>query len=109
MAKLPDLSKLSIDELKSVIRDAEKTIEKKAKEELKAARKAAEEAAKKHGFSLDEITGGQTASKSRGKAKAPAKFANPDDPSQTWSGRGRQPDWFKAATDSGKSREDLAI
>ena len=35
------------------------------------------------------------AGKKRGKV-AP-KYRNPADPSQAWSGRGRQPRWFKAA------------
>ena len=35
-----------------------------------------------------------------------AKYRNPDDPAQQWSGRGRQPAWFKAWVASGKSVED---
>ncbi|MCK5549998.1 MAG: H-NS histone family protein, partial [Hyphomicrobiaceae bacterium] len=33
----------------------------------------------------------------RGKGKSVApKYANPDDPSQTWTGRGRRPRWLVA-------------
>ena len=42
------------------------------------------------------------------KAVAP-KYANPADTSQTWTGRGRKPQWVQAALDAGKSLEDLAI
>ena len=42
-------------------------------------------------------------------AKAKAKYKNPDDKTQTWSGRGRQPAWFKAAIESGKSPEELSV
>ena len=45
--------------------------------------------AEKHGFTLRELVGG------RGKVVAP-KYANPDDPSQTWAGRGRKPLWLVA-------------
>ena len=47
--------------------------------------------AEKHGFTLREVFGGR----GKGKLVAP-KYANPDDPSQTWTGRGRRPHWLVA-------------
>ena len=37
------------------------------------------------------------------------KFANPDDPSQVWSGRGERPQWVKEKLASGLALEDLSI
>ena len=37
------------------------------------------------------------------------KFANPDDPSQVWSGRGKQPQWVTEKLASGLTLEDLSI
>jgi DNA-binding protein H-NS len=37
------------------------------------------------------------------------KYRNPVDPSETWSGRGKQPRWLVSALKSGKSIEDLEI
>jgi DNA-binding protein H-NS len=37
------------------------------------------------------------------------KFANPDEPSQVWSGRGKQPQWVKEKLASGLTLEDLSI
>ena len=37
---------------------------------------------------------------------APVKFR--DDAGNTWSGRGKRPNWFKAALESGKSPVDLS-
>ena len=34
------------------------------------------------------------------------KYRNPEDPTQQWGGRGRQPVWVKAWLASGKSLED---
>ena len=112
MPSKPDLSKFSIKELKEIVIDAEKTIQKKLSEEVKRAKQAAEEAAKKHGFSLNELFG--HANTKPGKAKSsrtqtPPKYKNPDDPSQTWTGRGRQPAWFKAALEAGKTPDDMLI
>ena len=38
-----------------------------------------------------------------------AKYRNPDNPDETWSGRGRQPKWVQAAISHGRRLEDLAI
>jgi DNA-binding protein H-NS len=43
------------------------------------------------------------------RAKIAPKYRNPADPSQTWSGRGRQPRWFKAALRKGKTERSLLI
>lgn len=43
------------------------------------------------------------------RAAKPARFVNPKDRSQTWSGFGRQPIWFKAHLEAGGKEEDLAI
>ena len=49
----------------------------------------------------------------RGGADAPGKVApkyrNPDNPSETWAGRGLQPRWLAAALKSGKKLEHFAI
>jgi DNA-binding protein H-NS len=37
------------------------------------------------------------------------KFANPDDPTQVWSGRGKQPRWVAEKLASGLAAEDLSI
>lgn len=37
------------------------------------------------------------------------KFRNPDDPSQTWAGRGKQPRWLAAQLRSGRLMDDLRI
>ena len=39
----------------------------------------------------------------------PQKFCNPAHPSQTWSGRGKQPRWVKTLMASGASLEDVRI
>lgn len=56
----------------------------KVEQELKAL-------AEKRGFTVRELFGGR----SERKSVAP-KYANPDDLSQTWTGRGRRPHWLVA-------------
>jgi DNA-binding protein H-NS len=38
-----------------------------------------------------------------------AKYRNPDQPSETWAGRGKQPRWLVAQLSSGKRVEDFRI
>lgn len=37
------------------------------------------------------------------------KYRNPENPAETWSGRGKQPRWIVAALDSGRPIDDLLI
>ena len=70
-----------------------------------------EEMASKEGFSLEEIMGGSGGKKKNmaGRAKAPAKYRHPENASLTWSGRGRQPQWYKDHLENGGKADDLAI
>jgi DNA-binding protein H-NS len=36
-------------------------------------------------------------------------YRHPENADQTWSGRGRQPDWMKEALAAGKSKDDFLI
>lgn len=105
-AKKMDLGKLSLEELKTLQKDVEKAIVDFQKRKRSEAMKEIQEVAKKHGLSVDDIMGGKGKGK---KSKAPAKYRNPADPSQEWSGRGRQPAWFKSALSAGKKPESLEI
>ncbi|WP_299966096.1 H-NS histone family protein [uncultured Roseobacter sp.] len=109
-----NLKNKSRKDLTKIIADAEKQLKKLEAQEKKQALAAAVKAAKQHGFDLTEIV--QTAkpvkrSAQRSKPKAPAKpkYAHPENPALTWSGRGRQPAWFKEAVAAGKKPEELAI
>ena len=39
----------------------------------------------------------------------PPKYRNPDQPSETWAGRGKQPRWLVAQLGSGKRIDDFKI
>jgi DNA-binding protein H-NS len=103
-----DLDKLSLDELKMLSKDIEKAITKKEADHVRKAREAVEAIAKQYGLSLHELIGG-TSKKNTPASSGAAKFRNPDANDQTWSGRGRQPQWFKNAIASGRSADELAL
>lgn len=98
------LEELSSDELQQLISDAQKALKTVDARRRAEAKRAAEKATQEFGFSLEEVlTVGPKGSKS-----AP-KYANPDDASQTWTGRGRKPNWLIAALEAGKSLDEMAL
>jgi len=98
-----DLENLSLDELKALQKDVARAIKSFEKRKQREAYFAAQKVVREHGFSLDEIMGVNTGTKG-----AP-KYVNPGNPAQTWTGRGRQPQWLKDALAAGKSLEDMTI
>ncbi|MDF1871789.1 H-NS histone family protein [Vannielia sp.] len=109
------LKGMSRKELEKLQAEVEKALLKINETEKKAAIAAAEKAAKAHGFSLGELTGEAPAKRGRkpgpkkaGPKGAP-KYANPADKTQTWTGKGRQPNWVKEGLAAGKSLADFAI
>ncbi|WP_298436608.1 H-NS histone family protein [uncultured Jannaschia sp.] len=61
------------------------------------------------GFTMADLFAGRAPKKAGGGAKAPAKYRHPENASKTWSGRGRQPQWFKDHIDGGGKAEDLSV
>ena len=57
------------------------------------------------GFKIGDLFGGR-GGKGR---KVAAKYVNPDDPSETWTGRGRKPRWLSAKLKEGDRIEKFLI
>ena len=102
-----DLNALDLKDLKSLqsrVAKAISTFEERRKKEALA---KLDETARELGFaSLAELTG---TSAPRKRAVIGAKYANPANPSDTWSGRGRKPRWFAEALAAGKSEASLLV
>ncbi|MEY4697254.1 MAG: hypothetical protein RIT14_1682 [Pseudomonadota bacterium] len=101
-----NLHELSLKELKDLQQQVARAIATFEDRKKKEALAELEEKARSLGFSLSELTG---AAMPRKRASASAKYANPANPADTWSGRGRKPRWFDAALKAGKKPEDLAL
>ncbi|WP_209425090.1 H-NS histone family protein [Pararhodobacter sp. SW119] len=101
-----DLESMSLDELKKLQKDVAFEIRHFKNREKKKALAEVEEFARARGLNpadLSELV------KRRTRKPAKPKYANPQDPTQTWSGRGRRPRWLDEALSKGKSVEDFAI
>ena len=101
-----NLNDVSLKELKDLQVQVSKAISSFEDRKKKDAIAELEEVARAKGFTLAELTGATIVRK---RAPASAKFANPADKSDTWSGRGRKPRWYEAALKNGMTPADLAI
>ncbi|MBL8561721.1 MAG: H-NS histone family protein [Gemmobacter sp.] len=101
-----DLNALSLKELKELQSQVARAIASYEDRKKKEAVAELEDRARQMGFSLAELLGTAPVRK---RAPASAKYANPANSAETWSGRGRKPRWFEAALADGKSPEDLAV
>ena len=106
------LDRMGLDELRELRKSIDRAISSFEGRRRQEAISAAEQVAKEHGFKLAELVGGRRAGKAKGTdegSSAPqAAYVNPDNPEQSWSGRGRRPGWVRDALAAGRKLEDLA-
>ena len=102
-----DLKPLSIAELNDLKKSIAVELELRQHGERQKLLDEFREKAKAVGMSLEELMGS-----GKGRIKKPrgvAKYANPADRSQTWTGKGKRPRWVHEALAAGKSLSDLLI
>ena len=105
-----DLESMSIKDLKQLQRDVTVAIAEYGNREKRKKLEEVEAFMKERGLGrkdLAELLG--KASKSGKVSVGAPKYANPADPSQTWTGRGRKPGWARAHLAAGGSLSALAI
>ena len=105
-----DLSDYNLAELKGLQHDIEKEIKTRQQQDVHKARQQILAIAKEAGVSVEELlaSNARKAKKEAGK-KADARYRNPADASQTWTGRGRQPRWLADGIAGGKTLDDFRI
>lgn len=124
-----NLGTKSLSELKKLQSAVDREIAKRQQQSKGAVLREVEKLVRGAGLSVAELLGTGTADapKRRGrkpkvteaadangaatpaKRKGRAKFANPDDPSKKWTGKGRKPQWLIDHLANGKTLDDLRI
>ena len=114
-----DLNNLSPRELGSLIATARKRQAQLSKRApITKVRAKLTKLAKAEGYTIEELFGGSGAG-TRASAAAPArarklgkvapKYRNPENPKETWTGRGKQPRWLAAYTAQGRDLSEFLI
>lgn len=106
MARVNGLEKLSYAELLDLQKRVEIALVERKAAEAREVKSKMQALADKSGFSLNELFGGARGGKRGGVA---VKFRNPKDVSQTWSGRGRKPNWLVEAVKKGAKIDSFAV
>lgn len=106
----PDISELSVEELKRLQVEAEALIVSKKDQAIEDAYDQILAIADGLGFSVEELLelGEQKRKKTTRKAVEP-RYRNKNNPADTWTGRGKQPRWLVAELEKGAKLEDFLI
>jgi DNA-binding protein H-NS len=91
-----DLKSLSPKELKALIANAESHMQEARASQVQEVRKKIDALLSNAGLTLADVYSIRGSKGGKRGAVAP-KYRNPEDPSQTWTGRGKRPLWFVAA------------
>jgi DNA-binding protein H-NS len=103
MAKeLDRMSLRELTELELKVKKARASVQDRSRSDV---RKKVEQIIAEAGFKVSDIFGGRGG---KGRTVA-AKYANPDNPSETWTGRGRKPRWLTAKLQEGGKIEKYLI
>ena len=102
------IEKLSLRDLQALQAKMQEIIEVQAMQERRVALKTLSETATELGYDLRELVAEEfQLEHGQLKPRSTVKYRHPNDPKLTWSGRGRQPHWFKALVRSGVDPESL--
>jgi DNA-binding protein H-NS len=103
MAKDPErMSFKELQELELKVKKAKIAVQERSRSEV---REKLEAIAAEAGFKIGDLFGGR-GGKGR---KVAAKYANPNNPSETWTGRGRKPRWLAAKIKAGEKQEKFLL
>ena len=107
------ISTIPTPKLKALFKDIETELKHRQVTDKKRALERMRDIASEYGLTLSEVLDKQTNDrKDRQNTKKPEysptpKYRNPDNPDQTWSGRGHQPKWIKELLAKGKTLEEF--
>ncbi len=106
MSEKINLQALSFDELKQLALDMDAEATRRQEEDKKRFLQEAQVIATRYGVSVETFLNPVGKEK---KERAPAKYQNPNNSKQTWTGKGRQPTWIKELVAGGGTLEEVAI
>jgi DNA-binding protein H-NS len=105
-----NLSDYTLSELKGLQKDVEKAIKDRQQQDVQKAREQILAIARDAGVSVESLLAPNIKKSNQGNGKkVNPQYQNPQDASQTWTGRGRQPKWISEGLASGKALDHFRI
>jgi DNA-binding protein H-NS len=107
---MPDISNLSVEELKRLQQEAELLIASKKDQAIEDAYNEILAIAENVGLSIEQILEFGSSKRKKGTRKAvEPRYRNSANTAETWTGRGKQPRWLVAQLEKGAKLEDFLI
>ena len=100
-----NVDKLSLRELRDLEGKVQRAIASARERERNELRQRIESLIEDAGLSVSEVLGSRS---TKGRS-VPVKYVNPENRTETWTGRGRKPRWLAAKLDKGAKLEDFAV
>jgi DNA-binding protein H-NS len=110
MSNAPDVTKLSYTELLKLVAEAQERLAAKRDEEIKILADAYAKKVVAAGFTVQEAIDAlkpYLPKKGAGGRSAEAKYRDPANHDNTWSGKGKRPGWLREYIDSGRALEEF--
>jgi DNA-binding protein H-NS len=108
-----DLENMSDEQLRAIQARARELLDERVRSRLDEYRRIARDAG--YELSLTKIgeegrrRRGQTSGREDRRSEIAPKYRNPENPSETWTGRGHEPKWMQHQIAIGKARDDFLI
>jgi|ERR1700730_8288258 len=109
-----DLENMSDEQLRELQGQVRQVLEARVRSRFDEFRRVAREAGYEATFTRIEEEGsrrrrGRPGGREDRRSEIAPKYRNPENPSETWSGRGREPKWLQHQIAAGKSKADFLI
>ncbi|MBV1775734.1 H-NS histone family protein [Burkholderiaceae bacterium DAT-1] len=104
-----DFSAFTLPQLAQLQKDLEREVERRKVEDRKQTLAELQRLAAERGFTLADLVTETSAKRGSKRGTVAAQFRNPANPEQTWTGRGRKPQWVADHLENGGSIDTLRI
>ncbi len=91
-----DFTNYSLADLKEMLKELPAEIQRRELEARADTLAELERIAKERGYKLADLVASQKTEPTKAKKIVPAKYRNPDNHDETWTGRGRAPKWLES-------------
>lgn len=102
-----NVDRMNVEELQDLQKQVAEAIVVKQRQARSEVKKQIRDLAQKNGTTVEALFGVKTGRK--GKGSVAAKYCNPANPAETWSGRGRMPRWLQQKIQGGAQKSDFLI
>lgn len=106
-----DLSSYSVEQLIALSEEANREIVRQEEGRVLAAQREMKQLASGLNMTVEEVIyyGARNKKRKSTKTVGEIRYQNTANPEQTWTGRGKQPNWLKEALERGASKEDFLV